>query len=42
MWAVLNHNSQFAAIPEPPGALLLIFGLATWVAFFRNRRKGNV
>ena len=37
VWAVLDHNSEFAAIPEPTMSLLLAAGLGVW-ALVRRRR----
>jgi fibronectin-binding autotransporter adhesin len=40
-WAVLNHNSQFAVVPEPGTALMLLAGgLALVLAGFRRKRRG--
>lgn len=36
VWAVLNHNSKFAAIPEPSAILLVSTGLL--LSFLRRRR----
>lgn len=38
-WAVLNHNSSFAIIPEPSASLLAALGLGSAV-FSRRRRMG--
>ncbi|HEX3999515.1 MAG TPA: PEP-CTERM sorting domain-containing protein [Pirellulales bacterium] len=38
-WAVLNHNSEFAVVPEPPTLLLAalaVAGLAVWAGFTRR------
>jgi hypothetical protein len=36
-WAVVNHNSQFAVIPEPSTIGLLLFGLALLGLAWRRR-----
>ncbi len=41
VWAVLNHNSDFAVIPEPGTWALLLFGGAAFVGW-RKRRSGGV
>ena len=38
VWAVINHNSQFAVVPEPSTLLLAALGLAG-SAVYRRRRK---
>jgi hypothetical protein len=38
VWAVLNHNSDFAVIPEPSAALLLALG-GVMLAGRRRRRS---
>ena len=38
VWAVINHNSQFAVVPEPSTLLLAALGLAG-VAGYRVRRR---
>lgn len=35
VWAVLNHNSQFAVVPEPSSVVLLLFGAL--LSFFYRR-----
>jgi autotransporter-associated beta strand protein len=37
-WAVLDHNSQFAVVPEPTSLLLLAAGVVTSVAWRQRRR----
>ena len=37
-WAVVNHNSQFAVVPEPSSLLLAALGLAS-LAGYRVRRR---
>ena len=36
VWAVVNHNSQFASTPEPGTTALLVVGA---VGLIRRRRK---
>lgn len=36
VWAILDHNSEFAVIPEPQ-AIALLFGLVTMVLIVRRR-----
>lgn len=41
-WAVLDHNSQFAVVPEPESAALMTIGTAgsgAWLLFGRLRRR---
>jgi len=38
VWAVTDHNSQFAAVPEP-GSLLMLLGAGLALAFAWRRRK---
>ena len=40
VWAVINHNSQFAVVPEPSTLLLAALGLAG-MAGYRVRRRRN-
>ena len=41
VWAVINHNSQFAVVPEPSTLLLAALGLAGLAGYRRRRnRKG--
>jgi hypothetical protein len=37
VWAVVNHNSEFAVIPEPATWALLAFSLTTIMALRRRR-----
>jgi hypothetical protein len=39
VWAVLNHNSSFAAIPEPSSLMLFGLGLGLWA--LRRRQDKN-
>ena len=39
VWAVLDHNSNFAVIPEPATWALLAFSLTTVMVFRRRRRN---
>ena len=39
VWAVVNHNSQFAVVPEPSTLLLAALGLAGLAGYRRRRRK---
>ena len=40
VWAVINHNSQFAVVPEPSTLLLAALGLAGLAGYrLRRRRK---
>ncbi len=38
VWAVINHNSQFAVVPEPSSVVLAALGLVG-IAGYRRRRK---
>ena len=40
VWAVVNHDSQFAVVPEPAAFVLAAFGLmgVAGFAFWRRRR----
>lgn len=38
VWVVTNHNSEFAIIPEPAPAALLL-GVASWILFACGRRR---
>ena len=39
-WAVVNHNSQFAVVPEPSSLLLAALGLLGLAGYgFRRRRQ---
>lgn len=40
VWTVLNHNSEFAVIPEPSAAVLAALGLGVAIFRFRTRRSG--
>ena len=40
VWAVINHNSEFATIPEPRTGALLALGAAA--VFFKARRKRKI
>jgi len=44
VWAVVNHNSQFAVVPEPSGLLLGIAGLAMlgFINWRRHRRTASI
>jgi len=39
VWAVIDHNSDFAVIPETGTSLLLILGAGAGWAFHRSRRR---
>ncbi len=39
VWAVVNHNSQFAVVPEPSSAALALLGLAACGLWRRRRAK---
>jgi hypothetical protein len=39
VWAVLDHNSQFAVVPEPSAIALLCAGAASFLARRRRLRK---
>jgi hypothetical protein len=41
VWAVVNHNSQFAVVPEPSALVLLAAGAVGLVALSVRRRRGN-
>ena len=40
-WAVLDHNSQFAVVPEPASMSMLIGGAATGLLAVIRRRRGR-
>ena len=42
VWAVLDHNSIFAAVPEPSSIVMLGFGLLGLVTMVRRRRTAVV
>ncbi len=39
VWAVINHNSQFAVVPEPSTLLLAALALAGLTGYCRRRRR---
>jgi autotransporter-associated beta strand protein len=41
VWAVLNHNSDFAAVPEPASFAAVAGGLALFGVAFRRRRSAR-
>ena len=41
VWAVLDHNSEFAVVPEPSEFMLLIFGAVTMLAYSSRRCTTN-
>jgi hypothetical protein len=41
VWAVLDHNSQFAVIPEPSSYLLALIGVAVLTRCAIRRRRRN-
>ncbi len=41
VWAVINHNSQFAVVPEPSTLLLAALGLAGLAVYRRRRRAAR-
>lgn len=41
VWAVLNHNSDFAIIPEPPTGVLFLGGTAVHFVFLLRRRTSS-
>ncbi len=41
VWAVINHNSQFAVVPEPSTLLLAALGLAGLAGYRVRRRRSD-
>jgi hypothetical protein len=39
VWAVVNHNSQFAVVPEPPGLVLAACGALALCGAAIHRRR---
>jgi hypothetical protein len=40
VWAVIDHNSQFAAMPEPSSAILFLIGLVSLIGCGNRRSRG--
>jgi hypothetical protein len=38
-WAIINHNSDFAIVPEPSTFVLMAFGLVGGLLLVMRRKK---